>query len=55
MSPADRAVEPAGTASRSITHGSMPASFAASAAHNPAAPAPTINSGTSTSNFASNA
>ena len=54
MSPADSAVEPAGTASRSMTTASMPASFAASAAHSPAAPAPTISSGTSTSKFASN-
>ncbi len=35
MSPADNAVDPAGTASRSITTGSIPASLAASAAHKP--------------------
>src|SRR5262245_36752413 len=51
MSPADSAVEPAGTASRSITIGSMPASFALSAAHRPAAPAPRISSGTRVWNF----
>jgi hypothetical protein len=54
VSPADSAVEPAGTASRSMTKTSTPASVAASAAHNPAAPAPTIRSGTSTSKFGSN-
>src|SRR5262245_39127260 len=46
MSPADSAVEPDGTASRSITTGATPDSRAASAAHRPAAPAPTISSGT---------
>ena len=46
MSPADRAVEPEGTASRSTTTASMPSSFAASAAQRPAAPAPTISTGT---------
>ena len=49
MSPADSAVEPDGTASRSITTGSTPASLAASAAHRPAAPAPMISTGTSLS------
>src|SRR5215831_10614641 len=51
MSPADRAVDPLGTASRSITTASTPASFAASAPQIPAAPAPMISSGTRVSHF----
>src|SRR5262245_58931492 len=46
MRPAESAVEPDGTSSRSMTTASIPASFAASAAHRPAAPAPTMTSGT---------
>ena len=53
MSPADSAVDPDGTASRSITTGSMPASLKVSAAISPAAPAPTISTGTSLSNSTS--
>src|SRR5450759_1965218 len=53
MSPADSAVDPAGTASRSISTASTPASLAASAAHSPAAPAPTISSGVSPVNSSS--
>ena len=45
----DKAVDPLGTSSRSITTGSTPASLAASAAQRPAAPAPMISSGTSLS------
>ena len=44
--PEDRAVEPAGTGSRSMTRTSTPASPAASAATRPQAPAPTIATGT---------
>ena len=44
--PADNAVEPEGVASRSTTTASAPASFAASAAQRPAAPAPMMRSGT---------
>src|SRR5262245_61729436 len=44
--PADKAVEPEGVASRSTTTVSTPASFAVSAAHRPAAPAPMMRSGT---------
>ena len=51
ISPAESAVEPDGTSSRSTTTASTPASFAASAAHNPAAPAPTMTSGTRVPNF----
>src|SRR5215475_4642609 len=51
MSPADKAVDPLGTASRSITTASTPASFAASAPQIPAAPAPMISSGTRVSHF----
>src|SRR5262245_44836931 len=51
MSPADRAVDPLGTASRSISTASTPASFAASAPQIPAAPAPIISSGTRVSQF----
>src|SRR5262249_26532213 len=46
MSPADRAVDPPGTASRSITTASTPASFAAPPPQIPAAPAPTMSKGT---------
>jgi hypothetical protein len=53
MRPAESAVEPDGTASRSMTMGSTPASFAVSAAHSPAAPPPTISSGTRVSTSAS--
>src|SRR5262245_26268717 len=53
MSPAERAVDPLGTASRSITTASTPASFAASAPQIPAAPAPMISSGTRVSHFPS--
>ncbi len=42
MRPAESAVEPRGTGSRSTTTTSAPASLAASAAHRPAAPAPTM-------------
>src|SRR6202030_1545621 len=45
MTPPDSAVEPLGTASRSITTASTPASLAARAAQSPAAPAPMIRSG----------
>ena len=55
MSPAESAVEPDGTSSRSMTTASMPDSFAASAAQSPAAPAPTMMSGTCVSNFWSTA
>jgi hypothetical protein len=51
ISPADSAVDPPGTASRSITTASTPASFAANAAQIPAAPAPMISSGTRASHF----
>src|SRR5262245_17915553 len=51
MSPADNAVDPVGTVFRSTISTSMPDSFAASAAHNPAAPAPTMSRGTCVTNF----
>ena len=49
MSPADSAVEPRGTGSRSSSTASAPASVAASAAQSPAAPAPTISTPASAS------
>ena len=45
IKPADNAVDPRGTASRSSTATSAPASHAASAAQRPAAPAPTMTRG----------
>ena len=46
MNPDDRAVEPLGQLSHSKTITSAPVSFAARAAINPAAPAPTIATAT---------